>query len=56
MYGYNPLAIEQLHQARITELRKDATAARRARVGRTVAAEPPPRSAPPTEDRAQSTV
>ena len=34
MYGYNPLAIEQLHQARITELRKDAAAARQARVGR----------------------
>jgi hypothetical protein len=34
MYGYNPLAIEQLHQARITELRNDATAARRARIGR----------------------
>jgi len=34
MYGYNPLAIEQLHQARIPRLRKDATAARDARIGR----------------------
>ena len=33
MYGYNPLAIEQLHQARITRLRRDATAARAARIG-----------------------
>jgi hypothetical protein len=34
MYGYNPLAIEQLHQARITKLRRDASAARAARLGR----------------------
>ena len=34
MYGYNPLAIEQLHQARITRLRQDATASRAARLSR----------------------
>ena len=55
MYGYNPLAIEQLHQARITRLRQDATAAappgsvaRRGGTGTRVT--------PPTEDRAQSTM
>jgi hypothetical protein len=34
MYGYNPLAIEQLHQARITELRRNASASRAARLRR----------------------
>ena len=55
MYGYNPLAIEQLHQARITELRKDAGGPRRP--GRSpCVAEPPPRSLRRAEERAQSTV
>ena len=55
MYGYNPLAIEQLHQARITRLRQDATAARAARIGRRRGGTGT-RVTPPTEDRAQSTM
>jgi hypothetical protein len=34
MYGYNPLAIDQLAQARLTDVRRDGSAARAGRLRR----------------------
>jgi hypothetical protein len=31
MYGYNPLAIDQLARAHVTQIRRDGSSARRAR-------------------------
>jgi hypothetical protein len=36
MYGYNPLAIDQLAQAHLTKIRRDGSAARAARRGRKI--------------------